>query len=306
MSTEIKASANVRVRVTSFMLESQRIPKMIELFDRSLKVVWSQWYETDDFIIYGLNPGTYTLRLSMSSKIQKDETFDLEENETKEININVGFNSPHESHERVYLSKRFSMESFRDTNMKAINYQNEPGKLVSGQVWKYSGDQWVLDLNIIPFNSQTIHRDGNIFYYTTDERLSILEITGQGMENLYICLPPGNYLNCLIKLAETGDAETHPIDVTVSTDNFMAETLLALLTNGAIREAQTLTNARDAERLLFEKMVNPVTAAIGGYFLLKIGELERLHGWANNLANWFPWLADGAIIHATQLLNTKE
>lgn len=241
----------------------------------------------------------------MSSGVQKDETFDLEEGQVKEIEINIGYNSPHESHEWAYLNKNFSVQSFRDTNMKNIEFYREPGKMVNGKLWIYADGNWMQEL-IPGFMNQMIFGDGYVFTYHTNEKLSVLEISGDDISNLYVSLPPANQLKCLVKLSESTDEEVHPIDVTVSTAHLKAETLLTLLTNGAIREAKTLSNAAEAERLLFQKMVNPVTAAIGGYFLLKIGELERLHDWANNLANWFPWLPDGAIIHATQLLNKKE
>ncbi|NIJ54593.1 hypothetical protein [Dyadobacter arcticus] len=305
MSATDKIPGNVSVRVTTFMPDSQRIPKLIEIFDKSLKSIWSQWYESNEFIINDLQPGTYTLRLSMSSGIQKDETFELEEGKRKEITIEIGNNSPHESHEWAYLNKSFSIESIRDTDMKAIQYYKEPGKLVNSKIWKFSDGKWQQKL-LPQFMSQRIRRDGNVFTYRTDDLLSVLEISGRAMPNLYVSLPPGNDLNCLVKLAEGEGEEIHPIDVTVSTDHFKAETLIALLTSGKIRQAKKLSNAAEAEELLYQKMVNPVAAAIGGYFLLKIGELERLHDWANNLANWFPWLPDGAIIHATQLLNKKE
>jgi hypothetical protein len=51
-----------------------------------------------------------------------------------------------------------------------------------------------------------------------------------------------------------------------------------------------------AETLLQNKIENPVAAALGGYALLRVGAIDRLHDWPNNLANWFPWLPDGPVI----------
>jgi hypothetical protein len=189
--------------------------------------------------------------------------------------------------------------------MKTIDFYKEEGRMVSGKLWKYKDGNWQQELNPL-FLDQIIRMDGNTFSFQTMPGLSLLEISGEGMPNLYVSLPPENRLNCLVKLAESMDEEIHPIDVTVSTDHEKAETLLTLLTTGELREAKLLSNAHEAEELLFQKMVNPVTAAIGGYYLLKINELGRLHNWANNLANWFPWLPDGLIIHATQLLSKNE
>lgn len=305
MSTPNNKTAVIKVHVTAFMPDSEKIPKLIELFDKSLKVMWKKWYQINKFSIVDLEAGTYTLRLSLSSGIQKDETFDIEDGEIKQVEFNISYNSPHETHEWAYLNKSFTIEALRDTNLKNTDYYKYPGKQVNGKLWKYSYGNW--EQEILPqFMNQTVYEDGNIFNYNTKKQISFLEISGEDMPNLYVSLPPANNIKCLVKLAERTSENIYPIDVTVSTDHFKAETLLTLLTNGAIGEAKTLTNAEEAEELLYQKMLNPVTAAIGGYFLLKTGELERLHDWANNLANWFPWLSDGAIIHATQLLNKKE
>jgi len=305
MNTTDTKTASVQIRINANMYESERIPKLIKLFDQSLKPVFDKWYESNDFIIDALNPGTYTLRLSMSSGIQKDETFDLEEGESKVILFDIGNNSPHESHEWAYFKKNFSIQSSMDVNMKTLGYYREEGKMVSGKIWKYNNGSWLPEL-FPEFMNQIVRNDGNTFSFQTMQGLSLLEISGEGMPNLYVSLPPDNRLNCLVKVAESDDEEIHPIDVTVSTDHQKAETLLTLLTNGELREAKLLSNAHEAEKLLLQKMVNPVTAAIGGYFLLKINELGRLHNWANNLANWFPWLPDGLIIHATQLLSKND
>jgi hypothetical protein len=51
-----------------------------------------------------------------------------------------------------------------------------------------------------------------------------------------------------------------------------------------------------AEAMLFFKSADPIGAAIGGYILLRLHELERTHHWTENLAAWFKWLPDGAVI----------
>ncbi len=305
MNSQTFKPANIKVNVITYELDSQRIPKLIEVYNQSLKVVWSQWYQSNNFDIDIPQPGIYTLRLSLSSGVQKDETIDVKEGETKEIQIDISNNSPHESHEWAYFNKNFTVKSMRNTDMKNIPYYNIPGSQVDGKLWVYRDGDWQQELSL-QFTNQAIRDDGYVFADRTQHEISFLEISGKDMPNLYVSLPPGNDYKCLVKLADIDDEEIHPIDVQVSTDHYKAETLLTLLTNGAIREAKSLSNAKEAEELLYQKMRDPVTAAIGGYFLLKIGELERLHDWANNLAHWFDWLPDGAIIHATQLLNQKE
>ena len=52
----------------------------------------------------------------------------------------------------------------------------------------------------------------------------------------------------------------------------------------------------DAAELLRAKMADPISAAIGGYALLKLNDVQRVHSWSDNLANWFPAVPDGAVI----------
>jgi hypothetical protein len=63
---------------------------------------------------------------------------------------------------------------------------------------------------------------------------------------------------------------------------------------------------KQAEQLLKDKQIDSSAAAIGGYYLLLSNCFERLHDWPKNLANWFPFLPDGAVIYATQLVNNKK
>ncbi len=77
-------------------------------------------------------------------------------------------------------------------------------------------------------------------------------------------------------------------------DNPLVDAVARYIHTGALGEAARL--APQAEKLLAAKMADPYGAALGGYALLRLHELGRLHDWSTNLANLFPWLADGAIV----------
>jgi hypothetical protein len=62
------------------------------------------------------------------------------------------------------------------------------------------------------------------------------------------------------------------------------------------RPDHVVTLAPSAEELLYRKGQDPIGATIGGYALLKLNDLDRMHNWADNLAAWFDWLPDGAVI----------
>jgi hypothetical protein len=82
-----------------------------------------------------------------------------------------------------------------------------------------------------------------------------------------------------------------------------AEALLGYLAHGSLGAARRISKevVADAVDYLREKREGPFAACIAGYFLLRAGHGEK-QDWMRNLANWFPMIADGAVIYATSLL----
>lgn len=60
------------------------------------------------------------------------------------------------------------------------------------------------------------------------------------------------------------------------------------------------------KEMLRQKCEDPSSAAIAGYYLLKAGQLKRLDDWTQNLANFFPWMPDGAVIYAWHLMRQDK
>jgi hypothetical protein len=107
---------------------------------------------------------------------------------------------------------------------------------------------------------------------------------------------------------EPGHPAGDPIALLVKAGQAAAQMLLGFLAGGDFGAARQVGEAvmDHAENFLKDKEEDPSSAAIGGYYLLKAGELERLHDWTRNLADWFPWMADGAVIHAWHLLRRPK
>jgi len=79
--------------------------------------------------------------------------------------------------------------------------------------------------------------------------------------------------------------------------------LLSYMNSGRIHLAAEIL--KQAEEALFEKMENPLAAAMGGYILMSTQEGEDSDDWPrwlNNLAERFPNLPDGAILRARWLV----
>lgn len=120
------------------------------------------------------------------------------------------------------------------------------------------------------------------------------QVARPGEVPLNVALPiygPTISQSCLLTIEVGGSA----LDANVSLpDNPRIDAVARFLQGGNLQEAATVGG--DAEHLLEEKMADPFGAALGGYALLRSGQLDRLHHWPRNLADWFPWLPDGAVI----------
>lgn len=94
----------------------------------------------------------------------------------------------------------------------------------------------------------------------------------------------------------------------VDSGNPRAEALLGYLISGDFGAARAVSEdvVQYAEKLLHDKTLDPARAAIGAYYLLRAGRLDRLRDWTRNLANWVPWMPDGAVIRAWHLLRESK
>jgi len=120
--------------------------------------------------------------------------------------------------------------------------------------------------------------------------------------NYAVPLGPGE--RCTIRLVRVG-AEL-AIDMTLPNSN--ADLLLRYVGNNLLQEASQTAESPTilAQDLLSGKFEFPIGAAIGFYFLLRRGELERLHDWTTTLYHSSPWLPDGVVILAEHLARLGE
>lgn len=279
-------------------------PKRIRLLDASFKAVRSFWIQDDTFTIDGLQPGLYELWVREATGDESFMTIDLSEG--SQSNLVIG--KPQSTSSQFYISKEFPLarKSFgSEKHMSYFNHLNpapirhssvELGIIVHEQdKWTFVKLPLVTEAQISGHNFEYSFRSGY--------QNSFLSVRSKSFPRKLICLPHGANINLRFKkrFYVTSDSG-HSIDVMVSTDYQRAEALLDMLNTGAMLEAKSFVNAQLAEGLLQSKIDNAWAAAIGGYYLLKVKDNERLHDWANNLANWFEWFPDGAIIHAWQMI----
>lgn len=297
------AAQSLDIVITSHEQRSADIPKKIQVLDADLSLLDTNWVKSGSARLY-LAPGIYVIRLVLSSGKEQQKVVEIVNGKNSNMYFNLGDYSPRESQEWMYFSK-----SSAGVNPESRDSRKERGHKtvltgISARLWTYNPipKDWEAANDAVILNASIDEVGMTYDLNTTGEKLQLLQITGNNFPGRHVCLPPGYNIKCLIRLATGPEKVVHPLDITVATGNTTTETLLSLITSGRIDSARSFCNSELAEELLYGKTDDPSAAAIGAYYLLKIGELKRLHNWSRNLANWITWLPDGSIIHAWQLI----
>jgi hypothetical protein len=145
------------------------------------------------------------------------------------------------------------------------------------------------------------NREGVNYRLATPPAMSFLQLGGPQIPWQLVAIPPGA---ANISVLASHDQAGPGLGVVAASGNATAQSVLSYLTSGSIGAAREV--AETAEGLLYGKVGDAFGAAIGGYYLLRIHDLARLHNWPANLADWMQWLPDGAVIRAWQLIREQQ
>jgi hypothetical protein len=293
-------SGRLLLELQSYGSESLGTPARVEVMDPSMRPVASAWGQTPGWVELPLDPGLYGVRVSVASGRHVDLVARVKDGEDTSLTVPLHELSPHEGHEWAYFTQTMGRPAQRSLS--------DP--LYEGawlRLWERDDDGW-RPVPIPESDAECLSdgSDGMTYRFRLPASRPYLLQTG-GVRIPWRCtaLPPGDRILVMVKPAAAGAG--YPLDVVVSSGNWRFQTLLSLLRSGETTAArQWDAEARIAEGMLYSKMADPAAAALGGYFLLRIRDFSRLHDWANNLANWIDWMADGPIIHAWQLFAEAE
>lgn len=297
-----KPQGQLQIVVDTHTPESAHIPKHLQIMGADLRVQQSTWLDSRNWN-HDLTPGVYMVRLNLASGKHLEQVVQIQPGQQTKLKFDIGQFSPRESQEWAYLVKgnagtNPASPAFRSaSNKESVKFLNK----ISAHRWELKNGQW-LATDDIPIGNEPIDEIGETYSFHVPQEMQLLEVEVQGKASCFVSLPPADHVICLIKTAEGPESVVPELDISISTLNEKAQVLLSLITSGDMARAKSLATVKDAADLLYSKIQDPASAAIGGYFLLKTGELEKMHDWANNLADWFSWMPDGAIIHAWQMI----
>jgi len=114
---------------------------------------------------------------------------------------------------------------------------------------------------------------------------------------------PGDVQRCRVRADAKRKRDVLTLSAQISTGEPVADTIMNYLQRGDFYSAETMTDwVEEAEEMLLDKRQDAYATAVGGYLLLRMKKFQRLHRWAKNLADWFPFLPDGCVIWAWQMI----
>jgi len=226
--------------------------------------------------------------------------------------------SPHESLQRTAIVHRLG--DVRVGNLASPRYLS-----AWVQLWRRNTTGWNPTEPRLDLASCSWDNDAVRLALDLGQHQYLLQVGAPGVPPLLTALPGMGTTEVVIR--PIVEPDRHPMEVAVTPASAEAATLLGYVGGGAVTAvdvmiatnplleqlvegqdlydtgpAQRPSPASLAESVLYRKVNDPNTAALGGYHLLRTGELQRLHSWPANLADWMNWMSDGPVIRGWQLL----
>ncbi|GAB1543122.1 hypothetical protein NUACC21_57960 [Scytonema sp. NUACC21] len=288
------------------------IPLSVEIINEEFEIVSQRLvFGTADI---NLVPGLYIVRAYLPSGEIVTANTRVEEGKLQEVRLKLSrpFQDwawwSHFLGEAIHTEGTPSLSAFPQSSLCLWQYNTSvsPGEeqwvALPPSEWlhkKYENENFVIcEVNLLP------------------EKLHFLQLGSPIVPWRFLAVPPTHQevVQIIISSSLTTDkwnsglVKRLALETKVLTLNKKVEVFSHYLKSSLLKAASILSEdlLLDAERLSREKIANPVGAVIGGYYLLQIGAYERIGNWSENLDYDFPWLPDGAIIHAYQLLGKPK
>ena len=316
--------STLKIQFGEYTADAGQAAVPMEVINKDMERVWAKPAELGQVTSVDVEPGNYLIRAQLPSGDVATAQAQVGAGATEDVYLAPATLSPRESLSWAYYLKGSARNTKSAVRQEAYSV-NEA--LPNIQFWLH---RTYADWELFPYNPQ---QNTNLFahiensYFDPSVRqddanalASIgintnsqwrwnlgqfwLQVSGLNYPSKFVALPPSDHMRILLVLDDTPGQDQDPLNVVVDGGNPQAEALLGFLNNRDFASARVIGEdvIKSAEALLYDKQQDPASAAIGGYYLLTAGKLDRLHDWTNNLANWIPWMPDGAVIHAWHLL----
>lgn len=284
--------------------------KQLQVLDAKMYPIREFWTSEGNAVV-SVPKGIYTVRMILPSG-KREEHVAVVQSRAK---ATISFNKKPPRPRRLPIKKTEMLTSATSPEEKLLvkifgdqaylNYDVATGEYLTVILWSLNNGIW--NTKFLGSTSDMTRLHSGIEYAIEPlGDLQFLELSENRKPSQFVGIPASPDTRCRILKSRNPLQPEFEYDVTVTFSDQRSQAMLSLLNGGDISRVKDLWLPNQAERMLQEKMRNTIGAAIGGYYLLKTRELGRMHDWAANLANWFPWFPDGRIIFAWQQILLSE
>lgn len=297
-----KGSLRIVVKIDPTNVEFYRsgdVPKQVEIFFSDLRLERSFWIRTNDWKDE-IKTGVYLIKINLLSGKELEKIVEIQPQQNTEVIFNIASADTvkkydkNKDNERGFVFEYISVNSFQKPDINT--------KLLSSKVWRIMHRRWI---SVEESKSLLYSFDEKKGLLSFNRNVNVVVQINIDLKKSIFISSAGKYCAYNIKYIDS-TSNSNNLGISILLQNKVAQALLALMSNGNVGKGKNLFNGNDAEKLLLEKVEDPIAAAVGGYFLLKTRELDKMHDWAKNLANWFEWMPDGAIIYAWQMIHLQK
>lgn len=164
-------------------------------------------------------------------------------------------------------------------------------------LWEFREQRW--EARTVNFERRRGERGVQQLTLALPHTPHLLQLGGEELAWRLISLPPSS----TVKIALTPsnrDGNRDALDITVGRDYPYNDLIMAYLSRGALPEVERLAEVTEiADRMLYGKFDDPISAVAGAYVLLKTNKLERREHWLANLNRYFGHISDVRVIKAS-------
>jgi hypothetical protein len=292
-------------------------PISVEVVDEDLEIVYQVSITEGEAAAVAVTPGYYWVQARLPSGERLRTGAEVGAGEVKEIALRA-------KDQNYAAFERSSF--FRGASFRAAQLPPNPLEAVMAdplpemwmRIWQHEdGDAGAIEQGwrAIPWRGSKPLRSNGMVSCELEldpSALSILQVGGPQMPWRCICLPPSTAqpLNVTIQpvsrqmnrnLAAVARMDGG-VTVSVVSQNARAESLLGYLHENALESAALVADpliesvAAQFTQQAVDVLTDPIEATIVGYYLLRIGSLDRLEDWVDSYAHWADWLPDATMI----------
>lgn len=261
-----------------------------------VKRIFAEWTSKK----VSLPAGKYIAIVKLPVSDPETVSFSVEPEKTTQVDLLQSRPSPHEW--LLWATSRRSIQALSESGPNSGALEGAWARL-----WTGKERRWDVSENVL--KELQADKDTLLFGAKIGNEDAFLQVGGPTFPWRLYRLPSSESVLILIAPAAAQTSPTESLVVTVTRgespfqnlrqDEIFLEYLLSneISTLKAIPDANVV-----AEDMLYDKQIDPYRAIVGAYFLLRRGDLKRLHDWTRNLYQLFPRIADTAIILMSHLL----